>query len=195
MRVRLTQVAALVALGAAAFAQDRAPRETVTATINGKKVSVEYGRPALKGRTIDQLMTKLPEDRVWRTGVDQVTTLTSETDLTIGGKKLPAGKYTMYLHSSEKGDWSLVLNTDQGQPLIKIFAQATPELAQAPWPHIGDYQKSIGDKEVVRAPMKKLAAASPAELFTITLAQAKAGATLTLSWGDQSWAIEIAAAK
>lgn len=195
MRMRLTPLAALVTLSAAAFAQDRAPRETVTAAVGGKRVSIEYGRPALKGRTIEQLMKQLPEDRVWRTGVDQVTTLVAEGDLMIGGKKVPAGKYTMYLHSSEKGDWSLVLNTDLGVPLIKIFAQAPPELAQAPWPHVGDYQKSIGDKEVVRAPMKKLTAASPAEMFTIQLAQAKAGATMTLSWGAESWSLDVAPAK
>ena len=42
-------------------------------------------------------MAQLPADRVWRAGVDQVTTLTTEADLMVGGKRVPAGKYTLYV--------------------------------------------------------------------------------------------------
>src|SRR4029450_7118007 len=47
-------------------ARARAPRETVAAALNGRKVSIEYGRPALDGRAIDTLLSKLSADRIWR---------------------------------------------------------------------------------------------------------------------------------
>jgi hypothetical protein len=46
------------------------PRGTAEATVGGKKVTVEYGRAELKGRTIDSLIAQLPADRVWRTGAN-----------------------------------------------------------------------------------------------------------------------------
>lgn len=194
MRVRFAYVAAVVALSTVALAQDRAPRGTATTTINGKKVDVEFGRPSLKGRSIDDLTRQLPGDRMWRAGVDQVTTLTTETDLMIGGKKVPAGEYTVYIHCPETGDWSLAINSDQGVGLGQIWSQAPPEMAKAPWPHL-DYEKEIGSKEIARATMKKAAVASPVELFTIALAPAKTGATMTLSWGDRSWTVDLTPAK
>jgi len=91
-----------------------APRDTTSAVVNGKKVSISYGRPSLKGRNTTELLTKLPKDRMWRIGANQVTTLTSETDFVVGGKKIPAGKYSLYVHAPETGDWHLAVNSDPG---------------------------------------------------------------------------------
>ena len=131
----------------------RAPRGTATATIAGKSVTIDYGRPALKGRTIDALLAQLPEDRMWRAGENQVTTFTTAGPLLIGGKRVPAGTYSLYVHVPASGPWSLVLNTDKGVPLGSIFPAAPPALKDAPWPRIQDYTKSIAAKEVVRAAM------------------------------------------
>src|SRR3954469_17481728 len=110
MTTRIAFGAAVLAAAVAAPAQDKAPRETVTALVGGKKVTVEYGRPALGGRNMTDLLKQLPADRIWRAGMDQATTLTTEGDITIGGKLVKAGKYTVYLHAPETGDYSLVLN-------------------------------------------------------------------------------------
>lgn len=199
MRIRVANVAAVLAAvltsGTAALAQAPAPRETATATIDGKKVSVEYGRPSLKGRTFDVLVKDLPADRIWRAGSEQVTTLTTEGDITIGGKKIAAGKYSLYVYAPENGDYSLAINSDLGVPLAKIYPQAPPNLAKEPWPYLQDYQKNIGAKEVARATMTKQTAAAPAEMFTIKLAPAPSGATLTMAWGDKSWALDVKPAK
>jgi hypothetical protein len=193
---RIAAALAVVALAVPAYAQQpRAPRETVKATLRGKSVSVEYGRPSLKGRSFDELIKQLPADRIWRAGVDQVTTLTTETDLRIGGKRVPAGKYSVYVHAPEAGDYSLVLNKDLGVPLKQIFPQAPPNLANEPWPHIGDYTQAIADKEVLRVPMKKVEVATPADLFTITMTPTREGASLTLTWGDRSWSLDLAPTK
>lgn len=196
MRMRFALVAASLAMATAVLAQGpRAPRETITATVNGKKVAIEYGRPALKGRSLDDLIKQLPEDRIWRAGVDQVTTFTTETDLMIGDKKVPAGKYSLYVHAPATGDWSLVLNTDPGIALIKIFPQAPPAVAQALWPRLDGYQKNVADKEVVRAPMKSGAPKEAVEIFTLTFSPAPFGASLNMAWGNRTWSIDIKAAK
>lgn len=199
MRIRFADVttvlAAVLASSTVALAQQPAPRETATATIAGKKVSVEYGRPALKGRTFDALVKDLPADRVWRAGSEQVTTLTTETDLVIGGKKIPAGKYSLYVVAPETGDYSLAINSDLGVPLGTIWAQAPPNLAKEPWPYLQDYQKKIGAKEVARVTMTKQPAAAPAEMFTIKLSPAPSGAVMTMAWGDKAWALDVKPAK
>jgi Protein of unknown function (DUF2911) len=194
MRVRLTHVAAIVAVSSAlAFAAS--DRGAASATVNGKKVSIDYGRPALKGRALGDLISKLSEDRVWRSGDDQVTTLTTEGDLLIGGKTVKAGKYSVYVHLPVDGSRNLILNTDLGQPLVTIFAGAPDNLKNAPWPYIGNYQAKIGDKEVVRAPLKKEMVSAPVDVFTIDLASAGKDAKLKLSWGNESWSLDLKPAK
>ena len=194
MRVRPTHVAAVLALGSAlAFAA--AARGTATATVNGKKITIDYGRPPLHGRPLGDLLKQLTGDRVWRAGENQVTTLTTDTDLDVGGKTVKAGKYSVYVHLPEDGSRNLILNTDLGQPLGKIFAAAPENLKDAPWPYIGNYQASIADKEVVRAPMRKESVGTPVDEFTIDLAPSHDGAALKLSWGDESWSIDLKAAK
>lgn len=193
MRVRLAAVVTSLGLGAAAFAQEN-PRETAAVSLGGKKVAIEYGRPALKGRAIDALLAQLPAERVWRAGVDQATTLQTEADLMIGGKRVPAGTYTLYVHAPADGDWSLLVNSDPGIPLKRLWAEAPPELAETPYPHLEGYA-NVAATEVARAAMKRAAPAKPAELFTIGLAPAKPGATLTMSWGDRSYSLDLAPAK
>ncbi len=112
---------------AARAAAERQPRETATATVGGKKVSIDYGRPALKGRTFDELLKQLPEDRIWRAGENEVTTLTTEGRAD-GRRQEGAGRQVLAVRPRRRanGDWSLVLNSDPGIALIKICAKAPP---------------------------------------------------------------------
>jgi hypothetical protein len=126
--------------------------------------------------------------------VDQATTLTTEADILIGGKRVPAGKYTLYLHAPESGSYELLVNRDLGVPLKTIFAAAPPDRADLLWPHIDDYP-TIQDKEVARIPLKSAPPATPQDLFLVGLAPATGGASnITLTWGDQSWSTDIKAA-
>jgi Protein of unknown function (DUF2911) len=193
MRLRFTHVAALLAASSLAYAQS--PRGTAATTVDGKKVSLEYGRPSLKGRKLDDLLKQLPSDRIWRAGDDQVTTLTTETDLIIGGKKIPAGKYSVYVYLPEDGSRHLVINKDLGIPLVKIWDKAPANLAQEPWPRLDGYQKNVADKEVARIPLTKETVSAPVETFTIDTAPGKEGALLKLSWGNESWSSQLKPAK
>jgi hypothetical protein len=196
--MRVMMAAALTAgLAAAAAAQEqpKAQRETQTATFDGKKVSIEYGRPALRGRTIEALTAQLPADRIWRAGENQVTTLTTDTDLMIGAKRVPAGKYSLYVHAPEKGNWSLVVNSDPGIPLKEIYAAAAPDVADAMWPRLDGYEK-VKAKEVARIPLATANPAAPAERFQIRLEPAKNGvSSLTLAWGDRGWSTTVKPAR
>ena len=207
---RAAAAAAAAALGlvSTAFAQEPTPapspaarrtpaprmlRETVTAMLNGKKVAIEYGRPALRGRTVQQLLAQLQPDRVWRAGGDQATTLITEGDILIGDKRVPAGKYTLYLYAPETGDYALIVNSDLGVPLKTIFPAAPPELADALWPHLEGYAP-IASKEVARIPLKHATPGEASDLFRMSLDPARDGVSaLMLTWGDQAWTVEVRA--
>jgi hypothetical protein len=88
------------------------PHETITATVDGAKVSIEYGRPYMRGRKI--VGGLVPYGRVWRTGADAATTLTTDAPLNIGGASVPAGKVTLYTLPSAQG-WKLIINKQTGQ--------------------------------------------------------------------------------
>jgi len=193
MRLRLFCSALALFIAAAALAQAPVARDKASITVDGKAITIEYGRPALKGRSFDELIKKLPADRIWRAGSGPVTILQSEIPLTIGGKKIAAGKYSLYVHCPEQGDYSLVVNKDLGQPLSKIFAAAPPAQANDPYPYF-DYTKEIGDQEVARAPMKKINGPA-SDVFTITFKPAKAGAVMLMAWGDRNWSIDISTGK
>jgi len=188
MTKRLAVFAALVGLAAISFSQERQPRGEAATSIHGKKVSIDYGRPALKGRSLAGLMKDLPEDRIWRAGENQVTTLETATPLEIGGTTIPAGKYSLYVHAPAEGNWELCVNKNLGVPLGEIWDQAPPEMAKEPWPELRGYQKNIADKEVARIPMMKKAGAST-DVFTIHLSESE----LSMSWGDTTWATSIGA--
>ena len=189
MRVRLAYLAGISVL--AATLAGAAERGTASATMGGKAVSIDYGRPRLGGRPLADLMEQLPEDRVWRAGENQVTTLTNAGPIRIGGRKLAAGKYSLYVHLGTDGSRSLLVNSDPGIPLVKIFAGAPPNLANEPWPRLDGYSKNIAGQEVLRVAMKKEATVAPVDPFTIGFTPAGAGATLKLAWGNESWSVDV----
>jgi len=195
MKTRFTALAALTALGVAAAALAQNPRGAADTTLAGKKVTIDYGRPALKGRDLVALLKQLPPDHIWRAGENQVTIFATETPLAIGGKIVPAGKYSLYVHAGEKGAWALILNRDLGVPLGKIWDKAPDNMKNEPWPHLDDYTKAIGAQEVVRAKMKAAKVGAPADLFAISFAPKGKGADLTLAWGNEAWSVDVTPVK
>jgi len=176
--------------GLATLTHGQEARATASTQIDGKSITIEYGSPALKGRNLAEFMTKLPADRIWRAGAGGVTSLNTEIDLLIGGKKVPAGKYSLYMHCPENAAFSLVINSDPGMPLGEIWPEAPPERAKQIYPRFFDYTKDIGDKEVVRASLKQIDSENT-ELLTYAFQPAGAGALLTISWGKQAWTVEL----
>ena len=157
----------VLTLGALAFAraqqppQDKSQRPsppgTAECTIKGKKVTISYSRPSLRGRKMETLT---PYGKVWRTGANEATTLTTEADLNIGGAKVPAGTYTLYTLPSA-GTWKLIINKQTGQ-----------------WGT--EYHE---DQDLARVDMKKTEIVVPVEQFTIALDQdSNDSCDLSLEW-------------
>jgi hypothetical protein len=138
--------------------QRPSPPGTAEVTLKGKKITVEYSRPSLKGRKVGQELA--PYGQVWRTGANEATSFTTEIDLNIGGVKVPAGKYTLYSLPSE-GTWKLIINKQTGQ-----------------W---GTQYNEAQD--LARIDMKKSSLPQPVEQFTISFdKKGENAADLNLDW-------------
>ena len=195
MKMLSAVLAALAGLSLAGPALAQTPRGAAVTTLGTNKVVIDYGRPALKGRAIDDLLKQLPPERIWRAGENEVSTFSTEADVKVGGKAVKTGKYSLYIHVPVSGKWALILNSDLGQPLGAIWKEAPENLKSMPYPYLGDYEQKIKAKEVLREDLKPGKSATPAENFTISFAAKGTGSTMTLAWGDQLWTTEITPAK
>jgi hypothetical protein len=147
------------------------PRGTSTITINGKTVSVEYGRPSLKGRTTDELLGRLSAGAAWRLGADTSTTFKTGTNLVFGGLTVPAGEYSIWMEREADNSWKLVFNKQHGQ-----------------WGTEHDASQDLGS-----APLQESKVTKPVETLTITLRKAGGGGTFTIEWGTLSVAASFKA--
>jgi len=86
-------------------------RADATVTVKGKKISINYGRPAMKGR---DLLAQAPVGMVWRVGMNQATELSTEADLMVGGKELKAGKYSLWVRRTGEDAWTLAFHPKTG---------------------------------------------------------------------------------
>ena len=107
-------VVLVIAAAAALIAQNAKPSPDATAdvTLGGKKITITYNRPSMRGRKI--MGGLVPYGEVWRTGANSATSLTTPVDLTIGGTAVPAGRYTLYSLPGENS-WKLIINKQTGQ--------------------------------------------------------------------------------
>ena len=88
------------------------PRDSVFCAIDTNMISVNYGRPSMRGRKI--MGDLVPLNKVWRTGANEATHLKTNFDMTIGGVPLVKGKYTLWTLPSPKG-WTIIINKQTGQ--------------------------------------------------------------------------------
>jgi hypothetical protein len=87
-------------------------RDTVIATVDGARISIEYGRPSKRGRVIWGNLVSWT--RWWMPGADEATTMTTNKELTFGTLVVPAGDYTLYTQPGEN-EFLLVVNRELGQ--------------------------------------------------------------------------------
>lgn len=108
--------AGLLLFGVVAFnvmrmqTKKHSPEQTVNYTREDIVLSVNYSRPSKKGRKIFDGL--IPFGKVWRTGANEATTFTTSRDLTIDGKMLPAGKYTLWTIPG-LDTWTFIFNSKQ----------------------------------------------------------------------------------
>lgn len=88
------------------------PRAAEEIAVGPGKMRVEYGRPFAKGRRVFGGL--VPWGKVWRTGANAATTLSTDVDVTLGSVAVPKGTYTLYTVPGEK-EWLLIFNRQTGQ--------------------------------------------------------------------------------
>jgi hypothetical protein len=112
-RTILLKAAALFALAmlfaTVTFAQKpvESPRDSVSSTINGAKITINYGSPSVKGRKVFGDLEKF--GKVWRAGANDATVFTTSKDIVVEGKALPAGTYGLFAIPTE-GAWTIIFN-------------------------------------------------------------------------------------
>ena len=100
--------ATLIALMTSASMAHGNERGSVKATIGGTHVSIDYGRPALKGR---DMLKQIQPGQLWRIGADAPTTIELDRELNFGGTIVPKGKHILLARFVEPGKWTLVFSS------------------------------------------------------------------------------------
>src|SRR3954453_10263061 len=139
------------------------PPADTSVTLGGHVITIEYNAPSARGRKVEGGL--IPNGSVWRLGADSATTLTTDTDLTIGDLKVPKGVYTLYLLGGENS-WKLVVNKQTGQ-----------------WGTEYDESKDLG-----RTAMKVTKSPEAAETLKITL---KEPGVLEVVWGNSKATVPV----
>ncbi|MBN8862945.1 MAG: DUF2911 domain-containing protein [Sphingobacteriales bacterium] len=125
------------------------PAQTVKQEFALSSIELSYSRPGIKSR---KLYTDIaPAGKVWRTGANGATTLTFGEEVTIGGVKVPAGKYGL-LSIPDKKSWILIIS--------KQTDVTSPAAYKA-------------EMDVVRIPVAVTKSKSAVETFTIQFANVK----------------------
>ena len=105
-----------LALSVAAYSQftlpAASPRQKVEQQFSMSKITVDYGRPGVKGRKI--FGDLVPFGKVWRVGANSSTKITFEQSVNFGGKIVSAGTYGLFVIPTEK-EWKVILNKDSQQ--------------------------------------------------------------------------------
>lgn len=107
---------AFLAVSVSAYSQwnipAASPRQSVEQQFSMSKISLDYGRPAIKGRKVFGEL--VPFGQVWRAGANSATKITFEQSIDFGGKVVPAGTYGVFVIPQEK-EWKIILNKDANQ--------------------------------------------------------------------------------
>lgn len=119
---------------------------------------VVYSRPQMRGREIFGKL--VPYGKVWRLGANQATELDVYAPVSIGGKQLSPGRYTLYT-IPQPDKWTLIVNSQTDT-----------------WGAFGYKQ----EKDILRTDVPVTQLSSPVEAFSMTFEPADGGANLVMAW-------------
>jgi hypothetical protein len=136
------------------------PRTTIEQRVGYTNFTLEYGRPAARGRVVMGDVVKFGQ--VWRTGASRGTTIAFDKDVTIASKVVRAGTYAL-VTIPDRQQWTILLNSDTSKSY-------------------GDPSEYDTKTEILRftAPAKKAAAFT--ESLAITIDIVKSDAVVSIAW-------------
>jgi hypothetical protein len=139
------------------------PEDFVVFHQDALSITVYYNRPSKKGREIFGKL--VPYGKVWRTGANEATSFETNKDLTIEGKVLKAGKYSLWTIPGEE-TWTVIFNSEHGQWGINSdgLANRNP------------------DKDVVKVDVLAVKQEREFELFTIAFETTGEDSEMVLIW-------------
>tara|TARA_R110002020_G_scaffold449479_2_gene662758 strand:+ start:15797 stop:16636 length:840 start_codon:yes stop_codon:yes gene_type:complete len=163
--MKKTVILLLLALPLSLLAQINTPAASpyseIEQVVGLTNIAVKYSRPGMKGRTI--FGDLVPYGKIWRTGANGTTKFITDKSITIDGKDLAAGTYSVY-SIPEQDTWEVIFYTDDSNPLLTEFDESKIALRT----HV----------DVQNMPMQ-------IETFTVSIDDVKSeGATLGILWSN-----------
>jgi hypothetical protein len=169
-RLFLSAIAAFILISSNAQLKTPAPSptQTVKQDFGISSIELSYSRPGIKKRKMYSDIA--PAGEVWRTGANNATILTFGDDVTIGGTKVPAGKYGL-LSIPNKKEWTLIISKQTNVTSPAAYKQ---------------------ESDVVRVNVPVTKTKSSVETFTIAFNNvAPSSCELQLSWGNSAVTLPI----
>ena len=163
--IAVLAMAVMVVVAESGLAQ-RNPRGATKISVGSKTISVEYGRPSLKGRAVADMLEQLKAGDFWRLGADKSTTFSTTADLQFGDVTVPNGEYSLWAARQADNSWKLVFNKQHGQ-----------------WGTQHDTSQDLAS-----VPLKETKASNSEEMVTISLTKKGAGGGIAIQWGDMELA-------
>lgn len=158
-------IAVLLSSCASSKSNRLSPPAIATQKVGNTYISIKYGQPSLKGRTIGTDVEPFP-DSIWRAGANEATVFETDRDVLVEGKVLPKGKYAFF--ARQKGrSWILIFNKT--------------------WDQWGAYKYDEA-QDVFRVPVRGTTAPAFAEKLVYTISP---DGIVTLTWGDKEIAFMV----
>ncbi|NVK28456.1 MAG: DUF2911 domain-containing protein [Flavobacteriia bacterium] len=153
--------------GTEALEQKPSPTDIAKTWVGDSYVKITYNRPHKRNRVVFGEL--VPYGEVWRTGANAATEITTTEDITLGGKELEAGTYSIFTIPNEDS-WTIIINSDLGQ-----------------W---GAYRYKE-ENDVLRFDVATQEAPTTYEAFTIAFEGEDNSKMLVMMWDDVKIAISI----
>lgn len=134
--------------------------------VSEKAVRIIYGRPQLKGRSMEELA---PTGKVWRTGANEAPEITFYKDVKFGGKDIKAGTYSLFTIPGES-EWTVILNKNLNQWGSYFYDEAS---------------------DVARVTVPNGSDAASLEEFSMTFKDVDGGVHLVMGWDKTRVAVPI----
>jgi len=203
MRTFLLSVAALATLAATSQAQlalpKKSPQASVTQLLAATEISIEYHRPAVRGRTIWGDL--VPYDKVWRAGANNATVISFSGAVELAGHELPKGRYAFFV-IPKQGAWTVIINSvdkqwgalnhDPKQDVVRFDVEPT-KIANQEY-LLYSIEPLTAGKAEIRLAWEQLRIAFPIEIDVDRVMQQRIAEALSKA-GPNDWQIYYQSAK